>query len=247
MKITLIGDDCLDEYQYGDVTRLSAEAPVPVFDYKYSIISPGMAANVNKNLVELGCQVTFYKRFASHKTRLLDQKTKHHICRIDCDEISHPLLSSDIKFDDSDAIVISDYNKGTVSYELIEELRSKFDGPIFVDTKKPDLSRMSGCFIKINEHEWNISTSKCKNLIVTRGSDNVLFFGEEKEEEFPVLSVPVFDVCGAGDTFLAALAYSYVLNHDIDDAIKFAIKASSITVQHIGTYAPTLKEINDAT
>jgi len=50
-------------------------------------------------------------------------------------------------------------------------------------------------------------------------------------------------VCGAGDTFLAALAYKWCDTKNINDAIKFAVKAASITVQHLGNYAPTLEEI----
>ena len=55
--------------------------------------------------------------------------------------------------------------------------------------------------------------------------------------------VEVSDVCGAGDTFLAALTYKYLETQDMNQAITFAIKASSITVQHVGVYAPTLEEI----
>jgi len=44
---------------------------------------------------------------------------------------------------------------------------------------------------------------------------------------------------------LAALTYGYLTTNDIEHAICFAIKASAITVQHIGTYAPTLEEINE--
>jgi sugar/nucleoside kinase (ribokinase family) len=55
--------------------------------------------------------------------------------------------------------------------------------------------------------------------------------------------VEIADVCGAGDTFLAALAYKHLLTRNMDQAISFAIKASTVTVQHIGVYAPTLEEI----
>ena len=53
----------------------------------------------------------------------------------------------------------------------------------------------------------------------------------------------VTDVCGAGDTFLAALAYKFLETTDMREAVKFAIKASSITVQHVGVYAPRLDQI----
>jgi sugar/nucleoside kinase (ribokinase family) len=52
-------------------------------------------------------------------------------------------------------------------------------------------------------------------------------------------------VCGAGDTFLASLIFKYLEEYDMDQAIKFAMQAASVTVQHIGVYAPTLKEIRN--
>ena len=48
---------------------------------------------------------------------------------------------------------------------------------------------------------------------------------------------------GAGDTFLAALTYKYLLEQSMPVAINFAIRASAITVQHIGNYAPIIEEI----
>ena len=59
----------------------------------------------------------------------------------------------------------------------------------------------------------------------------------------PAPKVEVVDVTGAGDTFLAALAYKWLDTGSINAALFFAIEASSITVQHFGCYAPTLKEI----
>jgi sugar/nucleoside kinase (ribokinase family) len=50
-------------------------------------------------------------------------------------------------------------------------------------------------------------------------------------------------VTGAGDTFLAALAYQYLVTQDIKSAVEFATLAASITVQHLGVYAPLLEEI----
>jgi sugar/nucleoside kinase (ribokinase family) len=54
------------------------------------------------------------------------------------------------------------------------------------------------------------------------------------------------DVCGCGDTFMAALAAQYLFTKDIESAIIFANVAAGITVQHRGNYAPTYKEIWNA-
>ena len=226
-------------YQFGTVDRISPEAPVPVFVAGHIEERDGMAGNVCNNLKALGCDVDFLFDGISKKTRLIDSRSKQQIVRIDNDIISSP-----ITFDTEipavyDAVVISDYNKGTVSYELIEKLRQEFTGPIFVDTKKTDLARLEGCIVKINQLEYNRITSACTDLIVTLGDRGARW----NEIHFTSKRVEVADVCGAGDTFLAALAYKYLVEHSMSQAINFAIRASAVTVQHIGNYAPAPKEI----
>ena len=53
-KIVVLGDVMLDEFVWGDVTRISPEAPVPVVDIRRESIHLGGAANVLANLVALG-------------------------------------------------------------------------------------------------------------------------------------------------------------------------------------------------
>jgi D-beta-D-heptose 7-phosphate kinase/D-beta-D-heptose 1-phosphate adenosyltransferase len=243
LKILLIGDDCVDIYQFGTVDRISPEAPVPVFKLSHSEERGGMARNVKLNLEKLGCKVDYLSGRTSTKTRLIDSRSKQHIVRIDDDVVSDPIIFETIIPPEYDAIVVSDYNKGTISYELIEELRREFPGPIFVDTKKTDLARLEGCFIKINELEHSRATSfptgVPTGLIVTYGDQGVVY----GDFAFGARTVEVADVCGAGDTFLAALAFQYLTSKDMHIAITFAIKASAVTVQHLGNYAPTLEEI----
>jgi sugar/nucleoside kinase (ribokinase family) len=133
---------------------------------------------------------------------------------------------------------VSDYNKGYVSYELIEEL-IKLGKPVFIDTKKTDLARFNGAIVKINSIEYANAKSIPMNLIVTMGEHGVMWDGRK----YDAPKIEIADVCGAGDTFLASFAYKYLLTSNIDSSIAFAIKAASVTVQHIGVYAPTLEEI----
>lgn len=239
LKVILIGDSCIDEYHYGTVDRISPEAPVPVFAPKYIDTKNGMAGNVQNNLHALGITVIPYFGENSVKVRLIDTKSNQHLMRIDRD-IKSNSLSTDTYFpQEVDAIVISDYNKGFVSYELIEFLAANYKIPIFVDTKKTDLARFKDCYIKINELEWNSRISDGENVIVTHGNSHVSW----QDKQFQVPKVPTFDVCGAGDTFLASLVYQYLQTSDMNSAIKFAIKAAAITVQHVGVYAPKLEEI----
>jgi D-beta-D-heptose 7-phosphate kinase/D-beta-D-heptose 1-phosphate adenosyltransferase len=159
--------------------------------------------------------------------------------------IDNDIESTPITFDTDipevyDAIVVSDYNKGTVSYELIEELIT-LSIPIFIDTKKTDLERFQGAWVKINELEYSKIKTECTGLIVTKGSRGAKIV--HHNIDIPAPSVEVVDVTGAGDTFLAALAVNYLLQKDIKEAVVCAIHAASITVQHLGVYAPSWKEL----
>ena len=241
-KILLIGDACEDIYTYGYVNRISPEAPVPIFEPHYTIYRDGMAGNVRKNLEALGCEVDFVRGKTSRKKRLIDERTKQQLLRLDEDAVSEPVTFETAIPPIYDAIVISDYNKGTVSYELIEELVDEVDVPIFVDTKKTNLARLAGCYVKINALEKSRATSfpDPEHLIVTHGSNGAFWNGWVYPAE---IAGNVVDVCGAGDTFLAALAYKFLVTNSMPTAVKFANQAAAVTVQHVGVYAPRLEEI----
>ena len=238
-RILVVGDVCVDNYQYGVVDRISPEAPVPIFQLVKEEQRPGMAGNVAKNLESMNCCVDFLHTETSIKTRLIDMRSKQQIVRIDNDYINQPYPLAGIDLSVCDAVVVSDYNKGNVTYELIENLRKTYTGPIFVDTKKTDLARFAGCIVKINNKEYNDAKTVCEDLIVTQGRQGARY----KDQTYPAVEIAVTDVCGAGDTFLAALCYEYLKSQNMDQAIEFAIRASAVTVQHIGVYAPTLEEI----
>ena len=55
-KIVVLGDVMLDEFIWGDVTRISPEAPVPVVDIRRESVHLGGAANVLANVVALGAK-----------------------------------------------------------------------------------------------------------------------------------------------------------------------------------------------
>lgn len=233
----VIGDTCIDKYQYGTVDRINPEAPVPIVSFKYTQSKPGMAGNVAENLRALGCNVVEQFGDPSTKIRIIDLKSKQHIIRIDHDITSNPIVPAIPA--DIDVVVISDYNKGAVSYETILQALD-YCPLVIVDTKKTDLKKLEDCIVKINEPEYKKLKTKCSNLIVTHGAQPVTF----KDNNYPVpLQEPV-DVCGAGDTFLAAFAYKFTLTKNFDTSIDFAIRASCVTINHVGVYAPTLEEIN---
>ena len=240
-NVLLIGDSCQDEYQYGAVHRISPEAPVPVFNFLHTEEKPGMAFNVRSNLESIGVNVTLLTSSPSRKIRLVDIKTKQQLLRIDQDHYCKEPLQFETAIPSVyDAVIVSDYEKGYITYELLEELPSLFNGPIYVDTKKTDLARLKNCIIKINEQERNMCTSvpESERLIVTLGSMGVYYDGEIYKGE----AVEVADVCGAGDTFLAALVFHHLNTGNMRTAIEYANKAAAVTVQHFGTYAPEIGE-----
>jgi rfaE bifunctional protein kinase chain/domain len=57
-RLLVVGDVMLDRYWFGDVERISPEAPVPVVKIARNEERPGGAANVARNAAALGAQVT---------------------------------------------------------------------------------------------------------------------------------------------------------------------------------------------
>src|ERR1700722_12180422 len=58
-NVLVIGDVMLDRYTYGEVTRISAEAPVPILAIEREVALPGGAGNVVRNLTALGAATAF--------------------------------------------------------------------------------------------------------------------------------------------------------------------------------------------
>ena len=126
-RVLVVGDVMLDRYWYGDVNRISPEAPVPVLKFRRSEERPGGAANVARNAAALGARVTLLsvvgldeagRRIAAllreekitarlHHDRTIDTTVKlrvigpprHQLLRIDFETTpSHEILRS--KLDD---------------------------------------------------------------------------------------------------------------------------------------------------
>ena len=57
-KVLVVGDVMLDRYWFGDVERISPEAPVPVLKVARVEERPGGAANVARNIASLGAHCT---------------------------------------------------------------------------------------------------------------------------------------------------------------------------------------------
>jgi len=240
LKVLLIGDSCTDEYVYGTCERMNPEAPVPILKLNKKETKKGMAWNVRENLMSFGMEVNIITNEESiTKTRYIDERYNQQFLRVDDEPVLKP-MDYELPEEKFDALVISDYDKGFLSTEKVFELVEWFDGPVFIDSKKTKLPKKS-CFVKINDLEYNKLDKPAKNLIITRGSKGAEYRGKL----YPGEKVDVFDAVGAGDTFLSALVYFYLLYGKIEDAIPYANKAAAVAVQNFGTYVLTQGDIDE--
>lgn len=121
-KVLVIGDAMLDRYWYGDVERISPEAPVPVVAVKEAKELPGGAANVARSVRALGAQCTLFSisgddREADSLEQLLGKDDIH--CRLERDK----LLNTTVKL-------------RVISKHLHQQmLRIDFDGPVSKDAR----------------------------------------------------------------------------------------------------------------
>tara|TARA_R110000824_G_scaffold87260_3_gene215184 strand:- start:154 stop:885 length:732 start_codon:yes stop_codon:yes gene_type:complete len=238
MKILVIGDSCTDVYVYGECARLCPDAPVPVLIPKKETTNGGMARNVYQNILSLGASCDLITNSENIiKKRYVDEKTNQMLVRVDSHENNIKRVSFKNGFEKYDAVIISDYCKGFLEEEDIEYICNLHDC-VFIDTKKllgPWCEKAK--FIKINDFEFSRTKHLLKGinnldekLIVTLGSKGCQYKGEI----FPVDKVEVKDMTGAGDTFLAGLAYTFLKTRDIKKSIKFANKCATQVVQQRG-------------
>ena len=250
-NVLLIGDSCTDVWAYGECKRLSPEAPVPVMKYRETQSALGMAANVNENLKSLGINVNFLtNKETITKTRYVDEKSNYQVMRLDNEPDVKPLREAELRMAamhlDYDAVVISDYDKGYVDDNLIDIIAPRNPGiKIFVDTKKKKLpTQYNNVVYKINKKEFELldpdHIPNGKNMIVTHGANGALW----DHQTFPVPITRVFDVTGAGDTFLAALVFYYIQLPDMKESINFANRCAAIAVQNPGTYTLTMEDVD---
>lgn len=246
-KLLIIGDQCIDRFVYGETKRLSPEAPVPVFTPTSTVYNKGMAGNVAENFRALTQEYEVEEISQPEsitKTRFVDAKSNHMFLRVDEGETNIRVLrmTDEIraKIKEADAVIVSDYDKGFLDYNLLAEIGA-LAKISFLDSKKilPGHVTKDYTFLKCNEHEYNenliLGHLLLSKVIITLGSkgarhDNVDYPSPQPQE--------TIDVSGAGDTFLAAFVVRYLETKSVSNAIKFAnIKAAEV-VQKKGVATP---------
>ena len=240
-NVIVIGDKCTDKYVFGETTRLSPEQPVPVLDQTRIEERPGMAANTELNLKAFGINtVLLSQREQITKTRFIDTNSGYQLMRLDetpqVSRIANAELKMAMMHMNPDAIVISDYDKGYINDDDLWNLCHNLNRPVFVDTKKRRLFHKENVFWKINKKEYDLLDKdhlpNDTHLIVTLGNRGVMWNGLTFQPQV----VKVFDVCGAGDTFLSALVYEFLKTKDMQKSIDLANRAAAISVTHPGAY-----------
>ncbi len=164
-------------------------------------------------------------------------------------------------------LILSDYNKGALGNisEIIKKANS-MNVDVFVDPKGNDFSKYKNVaaitpnqseFISVvggfsSEEELSVKGINLLNdlnlsaLIVTRSEKGVTLIEKSGETtNFPARAKEVFDVTGAGDTFISVLAASYSAGSSFQDAVYIANAAASVVVGKLGAATVTKNEIEN--
>ncbi|HEX9917014.1 MAG TPA: D-glycero-beta-D-manno-heptose-7-phosphate kinase [candidate division Zixibacteria bacterium] len=296
-KILVVGDVMLDEYLWGNVSRISPEAPVPVVEVTRETIKLGGAANVALNIETLGAEPILVGLVGKDKNgeklrsllkslRISDEgilvdknrpttsKTRiiaHHqqVVRADRENIEEMnsetckriLRFANDKMKEIDAIIISDYGKGMITLNLLNELifLARKDRKFiavdpnkethFINYKKvsiitPNLDEASFAFGKrikdeksLEEVGWGLlERLEVESILVTRGEKGMSLFQRDKTlTHFPTVAKKVYDVTGAGDTVISAFSVAYCAGADLKESALISNHAAGIVVGEIGT------------
>ncbi len=303
VRLAVVGDVVLDEYVFGDVERVSPEAPVPVVLVQRETQALGGAANVARNAVALGGRIELLgfvgaddaglrlregarslgadpaglvvvpDRPTTRKTRIVARSQQ--LLRFDREtqdppaarEVAALLEGFDKALARCHGVVVEDYAKGTLDDALARELmaRSRAAGrPVALDPKhslapyrgaelvKPNLREaeaLSG--IRVREPaDLSRAVAALReqvgaaHVVVTAGARGMtLFEGQAPPREVPTLAREVFDVQGAGDTSIAALALALRAGASLLEAAVIANAAAGVVVGKVGTATAAPEEV----
>lgn len=297
LSVLVVGDVMLDEYWFGDVRRISPEAPVPVVHVSRSEERPGGAANVARNIVAMGAKATLLAVVGADATadRLRDTLdeagVKHHLSvdpairttlklrvigqhqqmlRVDFEELpsTETLQAKQAEYErllaDADVVVLSDYGKGALVRvaDLIAAAR-RLGKIVMVDPKGRDYSRYAGAtMVTPNRAEladavgaWSSPAeldSKAEQLrtqlglevlVLTMSEQGMKLYSSGGVAHQNTRAQEVFDVSGAGDTVIAALAIMRGCGVDWEEAVTFANAAGGVAVGKLGTSVVHFEEI----
>lgn len=300
VSILVVGDVMLDRYWFGDVERISPEAPVPVVKVTRSEERLGGAANVARNAAALGARLSLLSVIGADEAgaalrRMLAEggidaflhedadfdtivklrvvSRQQQLLRIDFEKApSHEVLAAKLsefeaRVQDCDVVIFSDYGKGGLKYvaEMIRLARAAHK-VVLVDPKGDDFSKYAGATVITpnraelrqivgswaSEQELIAKSNRLRAdlgldaLLVTRSEDGMTLFSDGETVTHKAQVREVFDVSGAGDTVIAALAVMLAKGADWVEASRVANIAAGIVVGKLGTAVVSLEELNAA-
>lgn len=185
-------------------------------------------------------------------------------------DIEDKLMANlDGAMDDVDIVVLSDYKKGLFSDSLTQRIIKAANAKgkkAIVDPKGLNYAKYSGAFlIKPNKKELAeaAKTDKINTIddvrnaakaifaqtgatyvVVTLSEEGMAIVGNDDTYTLlPVKATEVFDVTGAGDTVLAAMAFFMASGLSIEEACELANHAAAIVIKHLGSATTTIDEI----
>ncbi len=176
--------------------------------------------------------------------------------------------------DDVSAVVVSDYAKGVLIPVLVRQIidiaRSR-GVPVVVDTKTHDVARYAGATVMTpnaseaavitgvecaDDHHAEIAAkilyerAKIDAVVLTRGPQGMTIYHPTDPEgsvaHVPANALEVFDVSGAGDTVVAALALALSVGAPVKTAARIGNAAAGIAVGKRGTAAVRARELSTA-
>jgi D-beta-D-heptose 7-phosphate kinase/D-beta-D-heptose 1-phosphate adenosyltransferase len=169
-----------------------------------------------------------------------------------------------------DAVVVSDYNKGVVTPELMRLiLRHKCGKRFFiaVDPKvghfhmykgvsvmTPNVKEASeGSGVEITDEDSLMKAGrtllrrlKLKAVLITRGEEGMSLFTAGRTCHVQTAAKKVFDVTGAGDTVIAAFSLAHAAGASLEEAARIANHAAGIVVGQVGTVAVTARDLRES-
>ena len=296
-RILVVGDVMLDRYLFGDASRISPEAPVPVVLVQREESRPGGAANVARNCAALGAKsqllsvvgedepgarlaelvaaegvrASLHRDPSVHTTvKLRVIARQQQLVRVDFETMpSREVLASKLaEFEQAlaecDVVILSDYGKGGLAHivRMIELARSA-GKRVLVDPKGDDYSRYRGAnVVTPNRAELREVVGTWKDeadlerraqalraklgleaLLLTRSEQGMTLYRADGVLHVKAEAREVYDVSGAGDTVIAALAVMLAVGADMAEAVKLANRAAGIVVGKLGTAVATREEV----
>lgn len=168
----------------------------------------------------------------------------------------------------TDVVILSDYDKGSLCLapEFIRHAREA-GKPVLVDPKSADFSHYRGAtLVTPNLGEFQLAAGHCRDeqdleqkaraLMLQHDIEAMLITRSEQgmsliQRDLPAVHVPaqareVFDVTGAGDTVIAALATSLAAGLSMAEAAGLANLAAGIVVGRLGAASVTPAELRRA-